>query len=55
MDQEYNLNTGNYEADNYEIKDVKDHPAHNMPKSKHEGGTVLGTIPIGPNDDLGDE
>lgn len=35
--------------------DPKGHPAYNMPKSKHEGGTNLGLIPIGPDHDLGDE
>lgn len=46
-----NLNTGNYEAEDYEVMDVKDHPAHNMPPSTKTG---LGLIPIGPNNDLGD-
>ena len=53
-----NLNTGNYYqgGDDYEINDVMDHPARNMPKSKHEGGTELGLeAMIGPNRDLGDE
>jgi hypothetical protein len=49
-----NLNTGNYleGGDDYEIMDVKDHPAHNMPPAKT---TQLGLTAIGPNHDLGDE